>query len=483
MILKMARPWKHPQTGVFYYRQRPPASALERLKGERLALSVSGARVDILVRDIVAVSLRTKEADEAKRRFREVSEQVDRHYNFASNTAVTLSHEETIHLAGDWRRSLIAEYRANPGDAEGWEVEFDRVAEALEYFVPDDDPDWPSRERNPFNPEVGERLLTGYLKPDLFLQERGLKLTPQSRLAFLREAGEAHLSACRRLVDNAFGDYSPDKAEGCFPQEPFARKPNINASDIWELFDAYVRERKIGSIDAYRLSLSQFVESVGHTDVRRFTKADVLRWKDALVRGGMPDKTINDSRLAHLKAVLNYAVDNDKLPSNLADRVSVGARGKKADTKKMLGYDDHEAKTILAAAMAHASPVIRWVPLLCAMHGARVSEIMQLRREDVSVGSGMWSIKITPDAGPLKNKASERKIPLHPCLIKRGFLDFISGRPKGPLFYNETRRKDDAASKPGKGATNHLREFIHAVAKDAGLQIGRNVKAGAIIPH
>ena len=123
MILNMARPWKHPKTGVFYYRQRPPARALERMKGERLSLSVSGARVDIRVRDIVAVSLRTKEADEAKRRFRDVSKQVERHYNFASDTAVTLSHEETIHLAGEWRRSLIAEFRANPGDAEGWEVD------------------------------------------------------------------------------------------------------------------------------------------------------------------------------------------------------------------------------------------------------------------------------------------------------------------------------------------------------------------------
>jgi integrase len=431
--------------------------------------------VSILVRQTVAVSLRTKEANEAKRRFRDVSKQIERLYTIASDTAVTLSHEETIHLAGEWRRSLIVEYRANPGDAEGWEVEFDRVAEALEYFVPDGDPDWPSRERNPFNPEVGERLLTGYLKPDLFLKERGLKLTPQSRLAFLREAGEAHLSACRRLVDNARGDYSPDKAEGCFPAGPFKRQADARGTDIWALLEAWALERKPAqsSLKGYKLSVSEFVESVGHTDASRYARADVLKWKDEMVAAGRPAKTIDDSKLATLKAIQNHAVDNEKLKINPAARVSVGKLARKKAGTKMLPYDDHEAVTLLAAAVADARPVIRWVPLLCAMTGARVSEMMQLRKEDVFPDHGVWSIKITPDAGDLKNAASERTIPLHPCLVKRGFLDFLKDRPTGPLFFNRARRRDTSSTKPGKGATNHLREFLHGVAEREGLKIGR----------
>ena len=280
------------------------------------------------------------------------------------------------------------------------------------------------------------------LKPDLFLQERQLRLTPKSRLDFLRAAGHAHMDACRRLGRMAHGDYGPDAAERHFPTEPFTRKPEAGSVDIWALFDAYALERKPTpkTLSGYRFSIGQFVESVGHTDARRFTRADVLRWKDAMVAANVPAKTINDARLAHLKAVLNYAVNNERLPSNPASKVSAGGRGNK-DARKMLGYGDHEATTILTAAVADARPVIRWVPLLCAMHGARVAEMMQLRREDVFLDGGVWSIRITEDAGGLKNKASERIIPLHPCLVQRGFLAFVSEQSKGPLFYNEARRR------------------------------------------
>ena len=97
-------------------------------------------------------------------------------------------------------------------------------------------------------------------------------------------------------------------------------------------------------------------------------------------------------------------------------------------------------------------------------------------KEDVFPDHGVWSIKITPDAGDLKNASSERNIPLHPCLVKRGFLDFLKDKPRGPLFFNRARRRETSSAKPGKGATNHLREFLHGVAKREGLKIGREFR-------
>ena len=474
MILKMANPWKHPQTGVYYFRERVPARLRERLWGERFGLKVDGEPSPVTVNGFVKVSLRTKDARAARDRHRDVSKQVSVFYQTFEDEGFALTHEQAAQLAGEWYRSLVAEFRANPGDPEGWDEELWKVGEALEHFIPDDDPEYPERDRLPYNPARGEELLKERLKPDLFLQERQLRLTPKSRLDFLRAAGQAHMDACQRLGRMAHGDYGPDAAERRFPTEPFTRKPEAGSVDIWALFDAYALERKPTpkTLSGYRFSIGQFVESVGHADARRFTKADVLRWKDAMVAANVPAKTINDARLAHLKAVLNYAVNNERLPLNPASKVSAGGRGNK-DARKMLAYGDHEAATILTAAVADARPVIRWVPLLCAMHGARVAEMMQLRREDLFLDGGVWSIRITEDAGRLKNKASERIIPLHPCLVQRGFLAFLSEQSKGPLFYNEARRKKDAAAKPGKGATNHLREFIHAVAEGAGLQIGR----------
>jgi integrase len=52
-------------------------------------------------------------------------------------------------------------------------------------------------------------------------------------------------------------------------------------------------------------------------------------------------------------------------------------------------FDDAEAAIILAAAQRQADPVKRWIPLLGAYSGARVSEICQLRVEDITQLSGI----------------------------------------------------------------------------------------------
>lgn len=472
MILKMANPWKHPRTGVYYYRQRPPADDLERMRGERLFLTVDGATVSILVREIVEVSLRTKDVATARARYRDISQQIDGLYSAAASGVMTLTQEQVMKLAWEWYRELVDLYRADPGDADGWDAELHRVGEALEFFVIDGDPDYPERERlNGYNPERGARALEGILKPEAFLQKRKLRLSTRSHLAFLQAAGRAHVDACSYLERMALGDRSPDPAERRYPREPFKRQSHGQGADIWALFDAWAAERKPrpSSLKGYRLSVSEFVESVGHPDVSRYTKADAVKWKDEMIAGGRPPKTVNDVKLVNLKAVLNLAAKNDKIAANPAAGVSVAV-----PKKKMLGFDEHETKALLSAAVADRRPVIRWVPFLCAATGARVAEMMQLRREDVFVSEGVWSIRITPDAGAVKNETSERTIPLHPSLVKRGFLEFIAGKPPGPLFYHAARAKDGATAKPGKGATNHLREFVHEVAEREGLKIGRD---------
>jgi integrase len=60
-----------------------------------------------------------------------------------------------------------------------------------------------------------------------------------------------------------------------------------------------------------------------------------------------------------------------------------------------------EAAIILAAAQRAADPVKRWVPLLGAYSGARLSEICQLRVQDMAQLSGIWSMKFAPEAGSL----------------------------------------------------------------------------------
>jgi integrase len=82
-----------------------------------------------------------------------------------------------------------------------------------------------------------------------------------------------------------------------------------------------------------------------------------------------------------------------------------------------------------------------WLPLLCLFTGARPNEMAQLHVGDLKrTQIGTWYLDIaetadddeesTGAAKTLKTATSRRKIPLHPELIKVGFVQFIEQRKK-----------------------------------------------------
>ena len=82
-----------------------------------------------------------------------------------------------------------------------------------------------------------------------------------------------------------------------------------------------------------------------------------------------------------------------------------------------------------------------WLPLLCLFTGARPNEMAQMHVGDLKrTEKGIWYLHIerTNDdeeesagaAKTLKTTTSRRKIPLHPELIKIGFVQFVAQRKK-----------------------------------------------------
>jgi len=76
-----------------------------------------------------------------------------------------------------------------------------------------------------------------------------------------------------------------------------------------------------------------------------------------------------------------------------------------------------------------------WVPLLALFHGLRLNEAAQLYIEDVGEEEGISCLQILVDLADgsssdkrLKSKQSKRRIPIHPELLKNGFLDFVASR-------------------------------------------------------
>jgi hypothetical protein len=78
-----------------------------------------------------------------------------------------------------------------------------------------------------------------------------------------------------------------------------------------------------------------------------------------------------------------------------------------------------------------------WVALLSLFHGLRLNEAAQLYTEDVRETGGIhyFAIREERDDGSkcdkrLKTKQSKRDVPIHPELIRIGFLDFVAARQK-----------------------------------------------------
>ena len=87
MIASMSRPWRHPSTGVWYFRGRVPAELKDKLAGQKLTLRVGGADRTIVVRDIVKVSLGTKDVGEAKTRHAAVQAQLQERWATAKKAS------------------------------------------------------------------------------------------------------------------------------------------------------------------------------------------------------------------------------------------------------------------------------------------------------------------------------------------------------------------------------------------------------------
>jgi integrase len=153
----------------------------------------------------------------------------------------------------------------------------------------------------------------------------------------------------------------------------------------------------------------------------------------------MAPRIASENYLMVIKTLFNFAKKNKKILTNPALEVSFQAKRR----QKQLGYDDADAKKILLVARGETEPHRRWVPWIAALSGARLEEICGANVADVYEFGGVWCLDIRLDNrgrdGSLKNIGSERKVPLHPAIIKEGFHRYVGGLPKdGPLFPNLT---------------------------------------------
>ncbi len=245
-------------------------------------------------------------------------------------------------------------------------------------------------------------------------------------------------------------------------------------NDWWR--EAKATGRKQSTYESYRNTITGFIAFLGHDEAGKVTPHDVVRYKDHRLQTINPrkgkavsPKTVKDSDLAALKAVLGWAVANHRLPTNAASGITIKI-GKRQQLRSK-GFSEEEARALLHAADNHQSEresvktlaAKRWIAWLCAYTGARVGEIAQLRKQDVCCVDGHYAIHISPEAGTVKSDTA-RDVLLHSHLIEKDFLNFVASTSGGHLFLEPAPSGDVLG--PLQGLKNRLAEFARQTVTD-----------------
>lgn len=100
--------------------------------------------------------------------------------------------------------------------------------------------------------------------------------------------------------------------------------------------------------------------------------------------------------------------------------------------------------------IGHKQPSHYWVPLLALFTGARQSELCQLYKTDIfrDKDTGIWVIYINLEGDKnLKKRYHSRHIPIHPTLIKLGFLEYVNSLDHERVFPDLPKKRDGYGQK------------------------------------
>ena len=409
MVLPMASPWKHPKTGVYYFRRRVPAKFVEQVG-----------------RKEVKKSLRTKDPEEARRRFVIEWQRTDDEW-LGSVKTLPISNKQISALAGVFYREFVDMLYEEPGETYLWDIFIDKFDES-----------WDLERIRRYYGSTADRLL----------RRHGLVADEYGRDRLMQRLHETQKLAGRTNRQRSMGNYGPDPYEDSFPELESANPNEKPVTDLFSLLELWAsNHRRHGRSERtakdWERAITEFSRFLKHSDAARITKADVVNWRRHLSEEReLSPKTINAKKLAALNSIFSYAVSELRIDNNPAEGVSQKAR--KPRQERSQGFTQVEAEAILSASLkaeeteAGTAPrtrlAYRWVPWICAYTGARSGEITQLRKEDI-FDENIPFIRITPEAGSVKT-GQYRDVPLHRHLLEQGFLEFVKGRPDGPLFYD-----------------------------------------------
>jgi integrase len=455
MGLNMPSPTKHPKTGVFRVRVAIPhklRSTTARLYERRVEF---------------VTSLETRDPIEAKRlapdALADIAAKLARARAAEAGTPTVLSERTARVMAGQWLRTMAAGYETDPGTARNWRQTRSDLLD----------------QRTSSDGEGSESHLDA-TKADRrdalqLLTEHGIEADEASIRRLTDALWDAKIDLAETMERRAAGDWSAKVHHDRFP-EPTEDLPHAPAPVA--LFDVLLagwasdHGHDVTALPIARAvydrkrTMERLAVFLGHRDGSKVAKADAVRWKQEMQSRSLAVATVRND-LSEMSAIWTWGVRNDKLTANPFEGVSPPKeKGRKRHRR---AFTHEEAVAILTAARGNKG-YMRWLPWVCCLTGARLSEICQSSKEDVMQDGGVWVLRIHDEGDhdadglrSLKNEESRRSVPIHPALQTEGFLAYVAGLPvRSALFPDAKPDKvfGNRATSAGRKVSRWLKDTL-----------------------
>jgi hypothetical protein len=290
----MATPWKHPKTGVYWFRKRVPDDLREAVKAT-----------------IFQRTLRTKDPEEAKSRFLALASEIDNEWRRLRRSArlavvdqtPALTKKQIDGICGEFHRWFVLNSEDKPKQMPRWRQ---RLALIRDMTGP--------RARRPglgyhFDAEVRT-----------FLAEKQIVIDDADDYMRLSWAlGKAGAMAMESLIARTeTGDWSEHSDLKKFPQWSQV-EPTLQATSRMLVVDVEWEQFRTdctlspATVKAWRPMLDKLTAFVGRRNVADIPRKQVVEWKDSLLVKGLKHKTVAEGYLAAARSFFNWALEREKV--------------------------------------------------------------------------------------------------------------------------------------------------------------------------
>jgi len=138
-------------------------------------------------------------------------------------------------------------------------------------------------------------------------------------------------------------------------------------------------------------------------------------------------------KLGTIRTYFAWLVETERLEKNPFKKVTIASKKKSyseyslADLNTIFSSELYQPESDYAQ-LPTTSASMYWLPLLALFTGARPSELMQMRLDDIKEIDGVLAASVVDDESKgqrTKTAAGKRTFPIHHTLLELGFVEFL----------------------------------------------------------